>query len=291
MCDNEEEDDHYADDHEDERVALANLNANLKLGTNENKKIQKHLRKPNATLTHELNECKSALEESNDIQDRCRSALHDREIELEKYKKFKNCQLEKEEVEHNRLNKPITNEITVLVKNLLMPLAIKTKANVNEFKRAFKQEMFEDIEYVQSLENEVDELESEQADFSNEYDLLLQEFVSKDIMSYFRMLYENTSKTWTWWIEKQCPSRYKWMPKTKKKWVPKIMTENVSSSISPTIDIASRITNVSTPTNDLGFNLSNVPSSSKSFAYRTNHPIHRRLSMNKAHNEKPQVAV
>ncbi|GJZ98297.1 hypothetical protein Tco_0670750 [Tanacetum coccineum] len=187
MCDNEEEDDHYADAHEDERVALANL----KLGTNENKKIQKHLRKPNVTLTHELNECKSALEESNDIQDRCRSALHDREIELEKYKKFKNCQLEKEEVEHNRLNKPITHEITVLVKNLLMPLAIKTKANANEFERAFKQEMFEDLEYVQSLGKEVDELESEQADFSNEYDLLLQEFVSKDIMCAILRSFDN----------------------------------------------------------------------------------------------------
>ncbi|GKE33666.1 hypothetical protein Tco_1452988 [Tanacetum coccineum] len=37
--------------------------------------------------------------ESNDIRDRCRSALHDQEIELEKYKKYENCQLEKEEVE------------------------------------------------------------------------------------------------------------------------------------------------------------------------------------------------
>ncbi|GJY20789.1 putative reverse transcriptase domain-containing protein [Tanacetum coccineum] len=36
--------------------------------------------------------------ESNDIQDRCRSALHDQEIELKKYKKYKNCQVEKEEV-------------------------------------------------------------------------------------------------------------------------------------------------------------------------------------------------
>ncbi|GJW65866.1 hypothetical protein Tco_0117750 [Tanacetum coccineum] len=42
--------------------------------------------------------------------------------------------------------------------------------------------MFEDLEYVQSLEKEVDELESEKAEFSNEYDLLLQECVSKDIM-------------------------------------------------------------------------------------------------------------
>ncbi|GJR27530.1 retrovirus-related pol polyprotein from transposon TNT 1-94 [Tanacetum coccineum] len=45
--------------------------------------------------------------------------------------------------------------------------------------------------------------------------------------SYFRMLYENTSKRWTWWITKQCPSRYKWKPKTKMIWVPKIRKENI----------------------------------------------------------------
>ncbi|GJT98092.1 hypothetical protein Tco_1093610 [Tanacetum coccineum] len=43
--------------------------------------------------------------------------------------------------------------------------------------------MFEDLEYVQSHEKEVDENESEKAKFSNEYDLLLQECVSKEIMS------------------------------------------------------------------------------------------------------------
>ncbi|GJV30683.1 hypothetical protein Tco_1387131 [Tanacetum coccineum] len=35
-----------------------------------------------------------------------------------------------------------------------MPLAIKTKGNANDFERALKQEMFEDLEYVQSLEKE-----------------------------------------------------------------------------------------------------------------------------------------
>ncbi|GJX47681.1 hypothetical protein Tco_0272871 [Tanacetum coccineum] len=35
--------------------------------------------------------------------------------------------------------------------------------------------MHEDFEYVKSLENEVDELESEKADFSNMYDLLIEE--------------------------------------------------------------------------------------------------------------------
>ncbi|GJV53729.1 retrovirus-related pol polyprotein from transposon TNT 1-94 [Tanacetum coccineum] len=38
-----------------------------------------------------------------------------------------------------------------------------------------------DFEYVKSLENEVDELESEKADFSNMYDLLIEECVSKDV--------------------------------------------------------------------------------------------------------------
>ncbi|GJZ20008.1 hypothetical protein Tco_0556598 [Tanacetum coccineum] len=99
LCNNDFQDDQYADDNDDERVVLTNLIANLKLDTDENKKIQEQLRKANTTLTHELNECKSALEESNDIRDRCISALHHKEIELEKYKVFKNCQLEKEEVE------------------------------------------------------------------------------------------------------------------------------------------------------------------------------------------------
>nr|GEZ46403.1 hypothetical protein [Tanacetum cinerariifolium] len=39
--------------------------------------------------------------------------------------------------------------------------------------------------------------------------------------SYFRVLYENTNKAWKWWIERQSPSGYKWVPKPKKQWVPK----------------------------------------------------------------------
>ncbi|GJU02270.1 hypothetical protein Tco_1112608 [Tanacetum coccineum] len=40
----------------EQRVALANLIANLKLDVDENKKIQKQLKKANATLTQELTE-------------------------------------------------------------------------------------------------------------------------------------------------------------------------------------------------------------------------------------------
>ncbi|GJS00968.1 reverse transcriptase domain-containing protein [Tanacetum coccineum] len=53
MCNNEFEDDQNADDNdEDECVKLSNLIANSKLDIDENKKIQKQLRKANATLTH-----------------------------------------------------------------------------------------------------------------------------------------------------------------------------------------------------------------------------------------------
>ncbi|GJU43052.1 retrovirus-related pol polyprotein from transposon TNT 1-94 [Tanacetum coccineum] len=50
--------------------------------------------------------------------------------------------------------------------------------------------------------------------------------------------------------------------------------EDVSTSISPTIDIVSRITNVLKISNSLGSNLSNVPSSSNSLVDYTTHPIH-----------------
>ncbi|GKA32323.1 hypothetical protein Tco_0718690 [Tanacetum coccineum] len=52
------------------------------------------------------------------------------------------------------------------------------------------------FEYVKSLEKEIDELESEKADFSNMYDLLLEECVSKDVIcSYLHSLSELNAHT------------------------------------------------------------------------------------------------
>ncbi|GJX17056.1 hypothetical protein Tco_0217888 [Tanacetum coccineum] len=62
MCDNDIQTDQNA---EDERAALANLIANLKLNIDENKMIQKQLKKANASLTQELKECKSTLAETS----------------------------------------------------------------------------------------------------------------------------------------------------------------------------------------------------------------------------------
>ncbi|GKC25907.1 hypothetical protein Tco_1028057 [Tanacetum coccineum] len=49
----------------DERVVLANLIANLTLDTEENKTILKQLKKANASLTQELEECKTNLDETS----------------------------------------------------------------------------------------------------------------------------------------------------------------------------------------------------------------------------------
>ncbi|GJX35256.1 retrovirus-related pol polyprotein from transposon TNT 1-94 [Tanacetum coccineum] len=95
--------------------------------------------------------------------------------------------------------------------------------------------------------------------------------------SYYKKLYENTNQEWKWWIAKRCPSVYTWTQKplrTKKIWMPKIRKADESTSISPTIDIVSRITNVLKISNSLGSNLSIVPSSSNSLADCTTHPIH-----------------
>ncbi|GKB27649.1 hypothetical protein Tco_0867050, partial [Tanacetum coccineum] len=50
---------------DDERAALANLIANLTLDTEENKIILKQLKKANASLTQELEECKTNLDETS----------------------------------------------------------------------------------------------------------------------------------------------------------------------------------------------------------------------------------
>nr|GEV49365.1 hypothetical protein [Tanacetum cinerariifolium] len=92
MCDNDIQNDQNAVECDDERVALANLITNLKLDVDENKKIQRQLKKANTTLAQELKECKSILAETsktlrgyNSIRDSCLVALQNKHTEFEKY--------------------------------------------------------------------------------------------------------------------------------------------------------------------------------------------------------------
>ncbi|GJY26201.1 hypothetical protein Tco_0400927 [Tanacetum coccineum] len=77
-----------------------------------------------------------------------------------------------------------------------MPLSNKTILDNHCFVHELKTEMHDDLEYVKSIKKEIDELESEKADFSNIYDLLLEECVSKDVIcSYLHSLSDLNAHT------------------------------------------------------------------------------------------------
>ncbi|GJY03383.1 hypothetical protein Tco_0369323 [Tanacetum coccineum] len=87
------------------------------------------------------------------------------------------------------LHFPTAQDMEIIIKTCLMPLSLKTKNDSFAFVHELKQEMHADLKYVESLEDEIDELESDKAEFSNMYDMLLQECVSNDIMcSYLQSL-------------------------------------------------------------------------------------------------------
>nr|GEY58319.1 uncharacterized mitochondrial protein AtMg00810-like [Tanacetum cinerariifolium] len=122
---------------DDKHVALANL----KIDVDENKKIQKQLKKANTTLAQELKELIPDGEETLALERESRS----------------------------KLNKDSNDSF--------------------KFVHELKQEMHADLKYVESLEKEIDELESDKAEFSDMYDKILQDCVSKDVMcSYLQSL-------------------------------------------------------------------------------------------------------
>ncbi|GJU51920.1 retrovirus-related pol polyprotein from transposon TNT 1-94 [Tanacetum coccineum] len=191
--------------------------------------VLKQLKKANASLTQELKECKTNLDESSralgeatSSRDSSLIALQTKQTELEKYTalndltsdykilqtklndtlgllalkdidikeglKTKTYEISVVNQKHDELVKkslafpnPTAKSMEVLIKILLMPLSDKTILDSHCFVHELKKEMHDDLEYVKSLEKEIDELESEKADFSNIYDLLLEECVSKDV--------------------------------------------------------------------------------------------------------------
>ncbi|GJZ01543.1 hypothetical protein Tco_0519504 [Tanacetum coccineum] len=93
ICNNDNQVDQNAAECVDERDALANLIANLTLDTEENKTILKQLKKANASLTQELKECRTnldetgrALGEATSCRDSCLIALQTTEMVYEEYK-------------------------------------------------------------------------------------------------------------------------------------------------------------------------------------------------------------
>ncbi|GJS85926.1 retrovirus-related pol polyprotein from transposon TNT 1-94 [Tanacetum coccineum] len=81
---------------------------------------------------------------------------------------------------HDHFCAPTAHDMEILIKTCLMPLALKTQNDSFKFVHELKQEMHADLKYVESLEKDIHELESDKAEFSNMYDLLLKECVSND---------------------------------------------------------------------------------------------------------------
>nr|GEV84198.1 copia protein [Tanacetum cinerariifolium] len=186
MCEDDIQNDQNDVESDDERVVLATLIANLKLDVDENKKIQKQLKKENTTLAQELKDCKAILAETSQslgesisVRDSCLVALQTKQTEFEKYKAFNDRTVDYDKLEY----------MEILIQTCLMPLAIKTQGDSLKFVHELKQEMHADLKYVESIEKEIDELESEKAEFSDMYDVILHDCVSKDVMfSYLQLL-------------------------------------------------------------------------------------------------------
>nr|GFA87196.1 hypothetical protein [Tanacetum cinerariifolium] len=167
MCEDDIQNDQNDVESDDKRVALSNLITILKLDVDENKKIQKQLKKANTTLAQELKECKAILAETSkylgeyiSVRDSCLVALQTKQTEFEKYKAFND-----HTIDYDKLKRKL-NEA-------LGQLAQKETNDSFKFVHELKQEMHANLKYVESLEKEIDELESDKAEFLDMYDVLL----------------------------------------------------------------------------------------------------------------------
>nr|GEY98012.1 hypothetical protein [Tanacetum cinerariifolium] len=156
--------------------------------------IQKQLKKANTTLSQELKECKTilaetskSLKESISVRDSYLVALQTKQAEFEKYKAFNDRTIDYDKLELklnetlDQFRAPTAQDMEILLQTCLMPLAIKTQNDSFLFVHELKQEMHADLKNVESLEKEIDKLESDKVEFSNMYDMILQEYVSNDV--------------------------------------------------------------------------------------------------------------
>ncbi|GJU02760.1 hypothetical protein Tco_1113098 [Tanacetum coccineum] len=129
MCDNDIQIDQNAEECDNELVALDNIIANLKLNIHENKMIQKQLKKANASLSQELNECKFTLEETNRTMresnctwESCLIALQNKQTWLQTY-------LNDRTVDYDKLERKLNETLGLLAqKEIDIKEGLKLKA-------------------------------------------------------------------------------------------------------------------------------------------------------------------
>ncbi|GJU59221.1 retrovirus-related pol polyprotein from transposon TNT 1-94 [Tanacetum coccineum] len=237
----------------DERVALANLIANLTLDTEENKTVLKQLKKANASLTQELKECKTNLDESSRALGEATSSRDSSLIALQnKQTELRNQPLLIQKYSR-KLNpdKPRLYEIPYDNSVLQTEFAPNEEETVT-LKRSISQYCVAGQQLKKLSMKEkcllvlVNPEKSETKSVANPIRKQLHQIPLSEIKSYIRILYENYKSGME-------------------------MVDAKEMSIST---IVSRITNVLKISNFIGSNLSNIPSSSNSLADCTTHPIH-----------------
>nr|GEZ01460.1 hypothetical protein [Tanacetum cinerariifolium] len=166
MCEDDIQNEQNDVESDDERVADANLIANLKLDADENKKIQKQLKKANTTLAQELKECKAilaktskSLGESISVRVSCLVALQTKQTKFEKYKAFNDRTVDYDKLKR-KLNKALGQ---IAHKDTVIREGLKTKAY--------------ELSVVKEKQDELMK--------QNMYDVILHDCVSKDVMSFY----------------------------------------------------------------------------------------------------------
>nr|GEU80719.1 hypothetical protein [Tanacetum cinerariifolium] len=131
MCEDDIQNEQNDVESDDEHVALANLIANLKLDGDENKKIQKKLKKANTTLAQELKECKAVLAKTSkslgefiSVRDSFLVALQTKQTEFEKYKAFND-----RTIDYDKLERKLNEALGQLAhKDTVIREGLKTKS-------------------------------------------------------------------------------------------------------------------------------------------------------------------
>nr|GEX19149.1 integrase, catalytic region, zinc finger, CCHC-type, peptidase aspartic, catalytic [Tanacetum cinerariifolium] len=226
MYDNDIQTDQNAEECNDEHAALANLIVNLKLDTSK------------------------TLGESNSTRDSCLIALQSKQTELETYKTLNDHTVDYEKLERviHRTSFSRPRLRSTQMKDKVMPNNSQVKfkkTNIKDHHRILKNvclirimmlvisKFIHDVNArtkkpkAVPISTRKPKSQGNKSVATPHKKIDASDSIIHISKSYFRMLYENTSKAWKWWIAQQCPLGYKWVLKTKMKWVPKVRKEDI----------------------------------------------------------------
>ncbi|GJV53959.1 hypothetical protein Tco_1449700 [Tanacetum coccineum] len=185
-----------------------------------------------------LDETGRALGEATSCRDSCLIALQNKQNELEKYIAFNDRTIDYDLLQQSQTDFAQWEETVTLEKESRSKL---NKDTVKPYDYTYQNSLYEIFKppsktYIDQLERakEVRKTMWRKTFVRTKPNIaknvaFLPKTVASDTTiqkpkSYFKELYENTNKAWKWWIEKKCPSEYKWTQTTPSrpnlKWKP-----------------------------------------------------------------------